>query len=352
MIYKGLISIALIIAVIFVPQSLYENLNTDKITQEMYSRREKYYYGVITLWQIDCFEGGTGSRANWLKKIVSAFEKRNNGVYINVEAVSVEMANKLFESGQKKPDMISWGTGVKIDNQQLETLQIENTPTDVLGAVYKTAVPWCMGAYFMIGDGKKDVWGLDGEIITTKKAQKTIYSVGVPQRSGYASLRALRNNCSNSFSDEKSLLLGTSQEIFEAYNYSKKVNRMIGTQRDFYRLYAAQTKENARTGEIQYLGYTDLFQYISILKCDNEKKLDTMNDFVDYLLENEQQSKLGGIGMFPVFFSAQPEYENSFTKSGWENIKNQGIECSSFLFDQALGDKEQKGCLEFLQKKE
>lgn len=351
MIYKGIISVLLIFAVVFVPQNLYKSLNTDKITEEMYSRREKYYYGVITLWQIDCFEGGTGSRANWLKSIVSGFEKRNNGVYVSIENLSVEMANKLIESGQKKPDIISWGTGVNIQKEQLENLDIENTPQDVIDAVYETAVPWCMGAYFMIGDGDSEKWGLDGEIITTKKAQKTVYSVGVPQRNGYVSLKALTTNCTNSFNDEKALLLGTSQEIFEAYNYSKKVNRMIGTQRDFYRLSQAQTKENARQGEIQFLGYTDLFQYVSVLKCDNEKKVKTMNDFVDFLLEEEQQNNLGSIGMFPVTFSAQPEYDNSFAQTGWESIKKQGIKCSSFVFQKGIGEEEQKKCLEFLQKR-
>lgn len=352
MIYKGIISVLLIVAVVFLPQNFYKILNTDKITDEMYSRREKYFYGVITLWQIDTFEGGTGSRTNWLKNVITGFEKKNNGVFVNVESVSVEMANKLLESGQKKPDIISWGTGVNLNENQLEILDIKNTPQGVENVVYKTAVPWCMGAYFMIGDGDKSLWGADGKIVSTKKAQKTVYSVGFPERAGYVSLKALKLNCTNKFTDEKALFSGTSQEVFEAYNYSKKVNRIIGTQRDFYRLQTAQTKENARSGEISFLGYSDLFQYLSILKCDNEKKLKTMNNFVDYLLDIEQQNKLGSIGVFPIDFSAQPQYENSFMQKGWEDIKKQGIESASFIFQKELGEEEQKRCLDFLQKTE
>jgi len=318
----------------------------------MYSRREKYYYGVITLWQIDCFEGGKGSRANWLKSIVSGFEKKHNGVFVNVEALSVETANKLINSGQKKPDIISWGTGVNLNEQQLIKIKPQNAPQNLLNVTYDTAVPWCMGAYFMIGDGASELWGVDGKIISTKKAQKTVYSVGVPMLNGYVCLNAIKDKCNNIFNDEKALFFGSSQEIFEAYNYSKKVNRMIGTQRDFYRLSAAQTKENARNGEIQFLGYTDLFQYISILKCDNEKKVDVMNSFVEFLLDDQQQSELGSIGLFPISMSANPQYDNTFTQNGWENIKAKGLKTASFIFSGAEAIKQQENCLEILQKKE
>lgn len=350
-IFKGIISVFLVLSVIFLPGEMVKFLENDKISEEMYSRREKYFYGVINLWQIDCFEGGTGSRANWLKNIVSAFEKRNNGVFVNVESISLETANNLINSEQKKPDIISFSTGLLIDENMLMDL----SGIKVSGYAEKVnniAVPWCMGAYFMIGDINKENWGTDGKIIKAKKAEKTVYSVGVPERNGYVSLKGISLNCNNSFSDEKALFFGTSQEIFEAYNYSKKVNRMIGTQRDFYRMASAQSKNNLRESQTLYLGYTDLVQYLAIFKCENSKKVTTMKQFISFMLEAEQQSKLDQIGMFPVIKEANPNYEISYMVSAWENIKKQGIKCESYLFNSGAGDEEQKKYLDFLQKKE
>ena len=350
-ILKGIIAVFLIIFVIFLPGKMIKFLDNDKITEEMYSRREKYFYGVINLWQIDCFEGGTGSRANWLKNVVSAFEKRNNGVFINVESVSLETANILIKNGQRTPDIISFSSGFLIDKNNLVDLS-EIAFSGYVETVENKAVPWCMGAYFMIGDVDIKNWGIDGKIIKGKKAEKTVFSVGVPQRSGYVSLKGISLNCNNDFSDEKALYFGTSQEIFEAYNYSKKLNRMVGTQRDFYRMISAQSKNNLRESQTLFLGYTDLIQYLGILKCDNDKKISTMKQFVSFLLEAEQQNKLSSVGMFPVIKEATPNYENSYMSWAWENIKNQGIKWQTYLFNTALGDAEQQKCLENLQKKE
>ncbi len=345
---KALVAIFLVASVFLIPEKMYYGLNSDKITDELMRRREKYYSGVINVWQIDCFEGGTGSRANWLKGITAGFERKNNGVYVNVEAYSIEMAQKLIKSGQKKPDMISFGAGFEIDRSML--LSLEADIPEVMGEIYPEAVPWCMGAYFMLGDGDNSLWGIDGKTVTSKKSTYTVFSVGYPQKYGYNALEALSKNCNNTFNDEKSLFTGTPQDVFEAYNYSQKLNRMIGTQRDFYRLAAAESKERARKGEIRYLGYSDLFQYVSILKCDDQKKIYAMNGFVSYLLTNECQDKLGSIGMFPVVLNSQPQYDNSYASSGWKSIVNEGILCTSYLFEVENAAEEQKNTLEKLQK--
>lgn len=347
---RAVVAVFLIVSVIIIPQKMYYGLNTDKITDEMLRRRQKYYSGVINVWQIDCFEGGTGSRANWLKNITTGFERKNNGVFVNVEAVNVEMAEKLILTGQKLPDIISYGAGMNIDQALFIPLKLDNAPDLVESVTYPEAVPWCMGAYFMIGDADVSKWGTDGTVLKSKKGERTVYSVGYPQKYGHNALEALRRNSINSFGDEKALFKGTPQEIFEKYNYSYGVNRMIGTQRDLYRLKAAQSKEKARKSEVIYLKYSDLFQYVSILKCDDEKKIYAMNSFINYLLEEAQQSKLGTIGMFPVVSTATPEYDDIFVSSGWESIVKEGIQCTSFLFRGGEAAYNEKITLEILQK--
>ena len=108
-IFRGFVAIIIILFMIFTPRFLLPALNADVISDEMYARREKFYYGVINVWQVDCFDGGTGSRAIWLKNICSGFERQYNGVYINVESISLTMANQLISEGKKLPDIISFG---------------------------------------------------------------------------------------------------------------------------------------------------------------------------------------------------------------------------------------------------
>lgn len=318
---KVILSILLAVLVITVPKNLYMELNTDKITDEMYKRREKYFYGVINVWQIDSFEGGTGSRTNFLKEISKKFEKQNNGVFINIESITAEKAEKLILSGQKRPDMISYGASVKIDDSLFSKLRLQNQINLLNDAIKEKAVPWCMGAYFMIGDSDKTKWGNDGFIKETKKGSYTVFSVGVPERRGHNGLMGIVLNVK----DDYGILKGTSQEIFDAYNYSGKVNRMIGTQRDLYRLQSLEKRELAKQGDVTFLGYTDLFQYISIFNCNNEKKIVTMNKYIDFLVEKTQQDCLGEIGMFPVIKEAQPQYNNSFMEMAWQKMQTDGI---------------------------
>lgn len=317
---RAIISVFLIIAVVVVPAGLYDELNTDKITDEMYRRREKYFYGVINLWQIDSFEGGIGSRANFLKEITKKFEKQNNGVFVNIESITAEKAEKLIKSGQKKPDIISYGAGVEIDENLFAVLNISTAP-DLVKNIKNNAVPWCMGAYFMLGDSDKEKWGKDGYLKQTKKGKIQIYSVGIPERKGHNAFWGI--NLENA--DEYSVFTGNSTEVFEAYNYSEKVNRMVGTQRDLYRLQSLEKRNLARSGDVTFLGCTDLFQYVSVFKCADTKKSATMNSYINFLLEKNQQDKMGDIGMFPVIKNAQPEYNVSAMKNAWSDIQNNGI---------------------------
>lgn len=326
---------------IFTPKYLLPGLNRDTISDEIYARREKFYYGVINVWQVDCFDGGTGSRAIWLKNVCSGFERQYNGVYVNVESVSLPMANKLISEGKKLPDMISFGSGLALSAENFETLSLDVSGLrgDVRAVCGETAVPWCMGAYFMLSSGSDEsTWGLDGKTVANKKSTKTIYSVGISERDGYLPSLALVDYCGEeripNFGGELSLCYGTSQEMFEAYNYSQKINHMLGTQREFYRLAAAESREMGRSSSISLLsGYNDLLQYIGILKTDNEKKAYTMNAFIQYLLEEAQQNKIGEMGLFPVLASAAPEYGNQYMQEAWEKVKAASLSCKSLVFE-------------------
>lgn len=331
---RATVSVIMIFAVITVPKTLYGYLTKDAITEEIYRRRESYFYGVIELWQVDCFEGGTGSRANWLKSITGGFEKKHNGVYVNVEKVTPNIAKQLILSG-KKPDIISFGNGLDLKTEDF--IKLNGDRTGLLESVqevsFDEAVPWCMGAYVVLGDGDREFWGLDGKKTTGKKGEKTVYSVALAMQNGYFAESALKSFAENSFEKEYALITGTGAEMFEAYNYSLKANRMLGTQRDIYRRFSAEKREKARQGEVTYIDtYCDLFQYIGILNCSNEKKNNVMQSFIEYLLGEKVQSQIGKIGMFPVRGDVTPEYACGDMTELWEKIKNTDFKSETHIF--------------------
>ena len=65
---------------------------------------------VLTLWQIDGFEGGKGSRATFLQNLADKFSK-TSGCYITVNSLSSDAARLNLSKGNI-PDLISYGAGI------------------------------------------------------------------------------------------------------------------------------------------------------------------------------------------------------------------------------------------------
>ena len=63
---------------------------------------------ILTVWHVDGFEGGKGSRYTFLREVGAKFSKQNKGVYLLVSSYTVEGVNALLEKG-KRPDLISFG---------------------------------------------------------------------------------------------------------------------------------------------------------------------------------------------------------------------------------------------------
>lgn len=294
--FRILLAAILIFCVLTFPQKMYAHLNTDIITDEILSRREKYFYGTITLWQIDCFEGGTGSRATWLKEQSLAFEKKHNGVYIAVESLSPERAELLLKT--KKPDIISFSMPIKVENTQILDVDISYLREDIKNAVFSDAIPWCFGVYCLF-EGEEE-----------KAEDKIVYS----NKNGFYPLNALED-----FSAEKkeTEFLNFQYEAFNSY-VNKKYSSLLGTQRDLYRLLNSKNKRN---GNISVATYTDLIQYFASLNQNNDKKSEMIDKYVSFILSKDVQDKIGKIGLFPVNAEAEPTYENTYYTEVWQEIK-------------------------------
>ena len=85
----------------------------DKISMGQ-NKMEKGYKGVLNLWHIETFEGGSGSRANFLKRRAIEFESQNKGVFVSVQTYTPEQVLQKLNDGARF-DIISFSYGVGCD---------------------------------------------------------------------------------------------------------------------------------------------------------------------------------------------------------------------------------------------
>lgn len=237
---------------------------------------------VLELWHVDSFEGGTGSRKDFLLKSAAAFEKKNEGVLITVINHTPNSVEDNFSKGIF-PDLISFGIGV---NGVLEyaiplKTRVDNVffnSASIGGAVY--FYPYAYGRYVLFNNGG------NGD---------TVLSEGKNNLPKFAAMLAGQE-------------YGEDFDTLEAYSLfaAGKYSRLIGTQRDIYRL-CVRGKEF----ECEPLGnFTDMVQYIAVTSKDGGKAK-SAEKFAEYLISDEVQLRLGEIGLFSPT-GAAVEYGNEY----------------------------------------
>jgi len=247
-----------------------------KIAESGVSALPAEYKGILTLWHIDTFEGGVGSRKQFLMSMSRDFEKRNTGVLVMATEHTVNSAKQAFNEG-KRPDLISFGVGA--DVKDMRPLDID---LPAYGGVYggvTYAVPWARGGYCVIENP---------DYVGNKKEKPPII---VSQGEYTNPLLAF-------------LLSGKSETDFEILSpmdayvkfVSGKVRYLLGTQRDINRLY---------TRGMDFVssplnGYNDLYQYIAITSVD-PVKAEYCQKFVKFILSDDIQKNLHKIGMYSCY---------------------------------------------------
>lgn len=202
---------------------------------------------VISLWQIDSFEGGRGSRAQYLQNMADkCFE--DTKVYVTVTSLSAQAARANMQAGIV-PDIISYGAGF---------YGIEN----LVNAADFTYKCWCRGAYVLLSldaNTNFDDVGANNTIVNAGKDNMTA-ACALFEGLAQADVRPPT-------SAYVSLLAGD-------YKY------LLGTQRDIYRL---ETRGVTYAAKV-ITSFNDLYQNISVL-CEGEKYYYSC-EFVDYLTES------------------------------------------------------------------
>lgn len=209
---------------------------------------------VLTLWQIDSFEGGRGSRAEYLRSLAQDYAKTAN-VYIEVTALSSDAARTNISAGVV-PDIISYGAGF----YGIESLVLEG---------YGKA--WCRGAYCLIA--------LSGTDFSSVSTANTVINEG--KDDNLVSVAALFSGLQGA--DYAAPTSAYVSLISGEYDF------LLGTQRDVIRL---QTR--GESFEVKPLPeFNDLYQYITVLTRDGEKAV-VAEEYINYvLLHGESLTRIG-----------------------------------------------------------
>lgn len=239
------------------------------------------YKGIITLWQVDSFEGGAGSRKQFLLDVAREFERQNQGVLVMVVNQTEESMEENYKQGIL-PDLISFGAGTNVQNAHEINVKKEFVGGRVGDKIY--ALPWCRGGYALIYNNKLT----DGKYSENDR-------IVIGQKGYTEPLVSLVLESIKSTNFEVKQPLDAYVEFTAG-----KTPYFLGTQRDVVRL----SRRGLEAGIIPLTEFNDLYQYISITSDDGEKKY-YAEKFVEYLLGEQVQKSLNKICMMSVFYNVE-----------------------------------------------
>ncbi len=260
----------------------------------------KDYKCILTLWHVDTFEGGTGSRKQFLHNIAKDFEKKNKGVFIMVTSYTIEGVKEQLNKGNL-PDIISYGNGIEINNLSEINCKVCFSAGVMNNKNY--AIPWCKGGYVLIKNKGVNEQKNKNIIVSSGEYAQPILALLLELEKG-----EINKEFSSDFNSYKLSILPQKQ-AYENFVVGKS-KYLIGTQRDVIRL----TNREVDFEVYSFTQFNDLYQYISTITNKPENKF-YADLFINYLLEENQQKKLTQISMFSNYFNL-----------GYENVNYSKIE--------------------------
>lgn len=316
----------LIFVLIFVPfAKVFYDSHKDDFSEIFFGKKSKFQ-GVIRLWNIDSFEGGTSSKSGFLEKVSMLFERKNKGAFVMVQNMTEDEVVASLKAGTY-PDLVSFGTGM---NKYFDGKFVrfdDNIAINILPNFYSAGlkngalvgVPFMAGVYSLICSTERiENFGKDPRLNLstlafalasekTKKGETTFVNsltFGTKTTSAFDAFSRKFQSSSLVELVENHIVDGSynSQTPYQAYEAFalKKSSMLLGTQRDIVRMQnrVLAGKESDLLFE-PISEWTDLVQYVGIL-CSDKSKYDVCCDFVSFLLEESTQKLLKDIGMFSV----------------------------------------------------
>lgn len=274
------------------------------------------YKGVIELWNVESFEGGSGSRQSWLTNKSAKFEAKNSGLFVHVTTLTEdELKQKLADSQTFDIICFSRGAGDAVKELLAPlTVDCKNIRENMLlagqfdGKQY--AMPLYTGAYCLFARtsqlAEADLLNKALTQTYTRKIGKNTVELQ-PLVCGFTSanspLTALA--MSGGRGDASKIAENITQyQAYEQFVSNKTAVTLLGTQRDLYRL--NQREENGKIESLGFCalsGYNDLLQFVGISR-DCGDKADSCNAYLQYLISAEVQQTLTNLSLFSVLDNA------------------------------------------------
>lgn len=348
MVVVGLLIIYLVIAPVIIFPML--SANAQLINRE----NEIDYYGVLELWNVDTFEGGSVGRNLWLERRALEFEANHPGTFIMVRNMNEEQALLNLENGNK-PDLISYGIGIgsEIVSDLTNYTGAVNVRDDLLvgGKVNGEilAMPYILGGYSLIGNEsymQSSQSGNDYDLLNnvlnfaTVNNKDKIYSLsmGANSYTNPALALVLNTVCeANENSIDEKINEYTSYDAYVEYVMGNNSSVLLGTQRDVYRCKNRENNSKMDANVYKFLGgFSDLIQYISIFNTDNKTKYICEN-FIEYITTEDVQRTLSAISMFSTL---DIDIYSSTFYSEWEKVLAKNLNTFSvFMHKESIAEK-------------
>lgn len=269
------------------------------------------YQGVVELWNVETFEGGSGSRSAWITARAAQFEKTHAGLYFHVTNLTTEQLQEKLNNGDCF-DIVCFSRGtVCLVQNYLQpycgsTKDVKEnllSSATVGGTTY--ALPLYAGSYFLFA--RKSQLDANADLLQTalsnefqRKVGKHTYLLqplvcGFSQFNSPFSALAMSGGKGKATPNE-SLSQYDAYELFVA---NKTAVSLLGTQRDLYRL--SQREKNGKIETLEccaLCGYTDLVQYLGISsQCE---VAECVTEFLQFLVSEQSQQTLVSLNLFSV----------------------------------------------------
>lgn len=339
-------------------QVLFKNKNPRDLTDllEPLFRKKSEWTGLITLWNVNFIECGTGSNTRWLNLQIERFEKQNPGVFIDVRNITPSRVKMYFQGNEREsllPDIIALPVyediipeGLLVDLHEFfgqEDLKRLNPIAykHVIRDGRLIGVPYMMGAYailfnlqlahergVVIPEGQLDFAFLDSAVramtFTEKKGKTEKQYYGFCTYSTPYSRPLL----SIIYGDREKIVnesaygylirwhnIGALPSGMMDFSYNQawdlfagqgKVGIMLASTRAIYQMRALQQAGKGFDIAVKALPYhgsgmfLDQVAAFGILRTDDRIKLELCVSFLKGLLKDRAQRELKTVGMFPV----------------------------------------------------
>lgn len=289
---------------------------------------------ILSLYNIETFEGGTNSRTTYLQSQAKKFNQKNPNCFIVVKTLSPDQLALNLLSGIS-PDIYSFGVGVgNLIQGYLTKLESNNLVRDDLlqyGKIGNSlfAYPFILSGYALIS--------YENLIFENESISNLVTST--PKISGL-SLHSSFNTAQALFQKgvrcQKADLL-ESEDSYQAYKLflNKKAKSLLGTARD-----VARCKNREENGSIPSLvynfldGYSDLVQYVGAVESGNSFKMFFAKKFAEFLLSKTSQKDLSHFGLFST--GNENIYSDGFMKEFENALLSPLTSVSAFISAEEL----------------